>query len=166
MNVGSGASIAFWMLAAIAVCSALGVILVRDIFRAALFLVVAFLSVAGLFITLSADFVAMVQVLIYAGAISILLIFALLLTREVQSGNLSNRLQAPGIFLGALVAVTLSVVFLNSQWHLGTGEPLQSTSGAIADALFSKFVLPFEISAVLLLGAILGAIVLASGEED
>ncbi len=166
MNVGLGASIAFWVMAVVAVGSALGVILLRDIFRAALFLVVAFLTVAGLFITLNADFVAAVQVLIYAGAISILLIFAILLTREVQTANTSNRWQAPGMFLGVLMAVTLAVVFLNTDWRLSAEAPLEGTTNALADSLFNSYVLPFEIASVLLLAAVIGAIVLATGRDD
>lgn len=166
MNVGLGASVAFWVMGAAAVASALGVVLARDMFHAAIFLVVTFLTVAGLFVTLSADFVAVAQVLIYAGAISILLIFAILLTREVQRGNLSNRLQAPALFLGVLLAVTLVVAFLNTDWRLSAESPPDSTTNAIADSLFSSFVLPFEVAGVLLLAAILGAILLARGREE
>lgn len=166
MNVGIASSIAFWVMGAVAVGSALGVILVRDMFHAAIFLVVTFLTVAGLFVTLNAHFVAVAQVLIYAGAISILLIFAILLTREVQQGNPSHRFQAPAIFLGALVAVTLTVVFLNTDWRLAAKAPPEGTADALANSLFSTFVLPFEIASVLLLATILGAIVLAKEKED
>ena len=161
MDVGIGPTIVFWILAPVAIGSALGVIFLRDMFRAALFLVVTFLTLAGLFLTLNADFVAVVQILIYAGAISILLIFAILLTREVQRGNASNRLQAPALFLGVLVIVTLVVVFLNTDWRLAGDNPPAGTTKALADSLFNSFVLPFEIASVLLLAAVIGAIVLA-----
>ena len=171
MQLTAGASLAFWVIAAVAVASSLAVITLKDIFHAALFLVLTFLAMAGLFVILNADFVAVVQVLIYAGAISILLIFALLLTREYQQGNTSNRLQLPGLFLGGLVLVTLAVVFLNTTWQRSTsGEGAASiiddapTTALIADALFNKFVLPFEIAAVLLLAAMIGAIVLSREE--
>jgi NADH-quinone oxidoreductase subunit J len=166
MNVGTGASIAFWIIAVVAVVSSLGVIMLRDIFRASLFLVLSFLTVAGLFVTLNADFVAAVQVLIYAGAISILLIFAILLTRDVQRGNPSNRFQAPGMFLGVLIAVTLTIVFVNTNWNLSAAAPPENTTEAIAESLFGSFVLPFEIAAVLLLAAMIGAVVLAKGRDE
>ena len=167
MHVGTGASIAFWIMAVVAVVSASGVILLKDIFRAALLLVVSFLSIAGLFVTLNADFIAAVQVLIYAGAISILLIFAILLTRDVQRGNPSNRLTIPGMFMGGVLLTTLIVVFVNTKWRLSTEAPPDSTTAALADALFSnKFVLPFEIASVLLLAAMIGAVVLARGEDE
>lgn len=168
MHLDVGPSIAFWIIAAAAVVSSLAVITLPDLFHAALFLVVSFLSMAGLFVTLSADFVAVVQVLIYAGAISILLIFALLLTREFQRGNMSNRLQAPGIFLGGLLLVTMIVVFLNTAWKepsaAAMAAPAVHTTGPLADVVFSKFVLPFEIASVLLLAAMVGAIVLSKEE--
>lgn len=166
-DVGTGASIAFWVMASTAVGSALGVILLKDIFHAALFLVVTFLSIAGLYVTLNADFIAAVQVLIYAGAISILLIFAILLTRDVQRGNPSNRLHALGLFLGGVLLATLIVVIVNTDWRLSNQAPLDSTTAALADAIFSdKFVLPLEIASVLLLAAMIGAVVLARGREE
>jgi NADH-quinone oxidoreductase subunit J len=103
-------------------------------------------------------------VLIYAGAISILLVFALLLTRDFQEGNESNRLRGPGTFLGVLVFLTLTMVFMRSSWGHSDGllraVPEGGTTAALADALFNKFVLPFEIAALLLLAGIVGAIVL------
>ena len=161
-----GPSIAFWFMAVVAVGSSLAVILLRDIFRAALFLVISFLTVAGLFVTLNADFVAMVQILIYAGAISILLIFAILITREVQEGNPSNRLQVPGMGLGILLATTLAIIFSNTSWRLSSENPPTETTAAIANTMFEGFVLPFEIAAVLLLAAIIGSVIVARGRED
>ncbi len=167
MHLGAGASIAFWMMAVVAVGSALGVIMLRDMFRAALFLVVTFLSVAGLFVTLNADFVAAVQVLIYAGAISILLIFAVLLTRDVQQGNPSNRWHAPGLFLGGLLLATFVVAIVNTEWRLSAEAPPDSTTSALADTLFtSRFVLPLEIASALLLAALIGAVVIARGRDE
>ncbi len=166
MDVGVGASIAFWVMAAVAVISSSMVVILRNMFRAALFLVVSFLTVAGLFVTLNADFVAVVQVLIYAGAISILLIFAILLTQGVQEGNPSNSIQVPGLFLGAVLGVTLIVVFLNTTWSLSAEDPPGATTAALAETMFNQFVLPFEIASVLLLAAVIGAVVIARGREE
>ena len=83
----------FWVLAVGSVAAAAGVVLLKDVFRAALLLVVVFLAVAGMFVMMNAEFLAVVQLLIYAGAIAILIIFAIMLTREVQQRESSK--QAP-----------------------------------------------------------------------
>ena len=111
--------VVFWLLAVIAIGGALGVVLVRDLFRAALLLVLVFIAVAGFFVLLSAEFLAVVQVLIYAGAISILIIFAIMLTRDVQRGNLPNRLglRLPAVTFAALLLAALVVVAVETEWH-------------------------------------------------
>ena len=114
--------IVFWILAVVAVGAALGVVLVRDLFRAALLLVVVFMAVAGFFVLLSAEFLAVVQVLIYAGAISILIIFAVMLTRNVQRGNLPNKLQIPAVLFSALLLAVLVVVATDTNWDLTAEE--------------------------------------------
>ena len=166
MDVGAGPSVAFWFFAALAVAGAAGVILLGDIFRAAILLVLTFLAMAGLFVTLSADFIAVVQVLIYGGAIAILIIFAILLTRDVQRGNPSNRLQRPSFFFGAILLGALITAFVNTDWILSSDEPISDTTSALGDVLFSTWVLPFEIAGFLLLAAMIGAIVIAKGEDD
>ena len=94
--------VVFWILGVVAIGAALGVVLIKDLFRAALLLVLVFVSVAGFFVMLNAEFLAVVQVLIYVGAISILIIFAVMLTRDVQRGNLPNRLQVPAVLFAAM----------------------------------------------------------------
>jgi len=110
--------IVFWILAVVAIGAALGVVLVKDLFRAALLIVLVFLAVAGFFVLLSAEFLAVVQVLIYAGAISILIIFAIMLTRDVQRGNMPNRLQIPAVLFAALLLSALVVVATDTGWDL------------------------------------------------
>ena len=109
--------IIFWLLSVMAIGGALGVVMVPDLFRAALLLIVVFMSVAGFFILLSAEFLAVVQVLIYVGAIAILLIFAIMLTRDVQRGNLPNRLQIPAVVFSALLFSALVAVAVDTQWE-------------------------------------------------
>ena len=166
MDVGTGNSIAFWILATGATVSALGVVLVRDIFRAALLLVMTFLSVAGLFVTLSADFLAVVQILIYGGGISILIVFAILLTRDVQQGNPSGKLMRPAMALGAVLLATFITAIVNTDWRLSQEEPLENTTTAIADLIVNVYVLAFIIAGVLLLAVMIGAIVIAKGKDD
>ena len=157
-----GASVAFWVLGIIAVLAALSVVLLRDVFRAALSLVLCFLMVAGLYLTLSADFLAAVQILIYVGAISVLIILAIMLTREVQRCSPSNRFRLPAFFVAVLFFAGIAFAMLNTPWQVSSTPPLEPTTPAIAGLLFGEggFILPVEIAPVLLLAAILGAIVL------
>ena len=110
--------VVFWILSAVAIGAALGVVLVKDLFRAALLLVIVFISAAGFFVLLSAEFLAVVQVLIYAGAIAILIIFAVMLTRDVQQGNLPNRIQIPAVMLSALLLAALVWTATQTPWDL------------------------------------------------
>jgi len=157
-----GASVAFWVLASIAVLAALAVVLLRDVFRAALSLILCFLMVAGLYLTLSADFLAAVQILIYVGAISVLIILAIMLTREVQRGSPSNRLRLPAFFVAVLFFAGIGYAMLTTPWQISSTPPLEPPTPAIAGLLFGQggFILPVEIAPFLLLAAILGAIVL------
>ena len=108
--------IVFWLLSAAAIGSALGVVLIKDLFRAALLLVAVFVAIAGFFVLLSAEFLAVAQVLIYAGAISILLIFAIMLTRNVERGNLANRLQIPAAVFAVMLLGAMTFVALQTDW--------------------------------------------------
>ena len=123
-----GIAIAFWILASLAVISSAAVVLLRDIFRASLFLILSFLAVAGIYIILQADFLAVAQVLIYVGAISVLLIFAIMLTRDTQQGNPSNRLSAPGAFLAGVIFSAIIVAIFTTDWPLSSETPPESTT--------------------------------------
>jgi len=157
-----GLEIAFWVLAVVGVVAALAVVLLRDVFRVALSLILCFLAVAGIYVTLSADFLAAVQVLIYVGAISVLIILAIMLTREVQRGSLSNKLRIPAFVVAVLFFGVVGFAVLNTPWQVSTVSPLEPTTAALAGKLFGEggFILVVDIAAVLLLTAILGAIVL------
>ena len=157
-----GLDIAFWVLAIIGIAAALAVVLLRDVFRAALSLILCFLTVAGIYVTLSADFLAAVQVLIYVGAISVLIILAIMLTREVQRGSPSSKLRIPAFVVAILFLGVVSFALINTPWQVSTVPPLEPTTAALAVKLFGEggFILAVEIAAVLLLAAILGAIVL------
>ena len=158
-----GLTIAFWILAIVAILAALGVILLKNVFRAALSLILCFLTVAGIYITLSADFLAAIQILVYVGAISVLIILAIMMTREVQQGSPSNKLQFPVLLVIILFLGVLVYTIIRTPWQIATAPPLEPTTPALAANLFGGggFILPVEISAVLLLSAIIGAIVLA-----
>ncbi len=157
-----GLDIAFWVLAVVGIAAALTVVLLRDVFRAALSLVLCFLTVAGLYITLSADFLAAVQVLIYVGGISILILLAVMLTRDVQQGSPSNKLRIPAFVVAIVFLGIVAFSLVNTPWQVSTVPPLAPTTAALATKLLGAggFVLPVEIAGLLLLAAILGAIVL------
>ena len=159
----------FWVLAVGSVTAALGVVLLRDIFRSALLLVVVFLTVAGHFFLLAAEFLGVVQVLIYAGAISILVIFAIMLTQNVQQGNLPNRLQAPAVLLPALLLTALIFVFVDTDWSLlsalpqASGENIvniafEDTTFRLSKLLLENYALAFGAAGALLLASIIGAL--------
>ena len=156
-------TISFWILAVVMILAALGVVLLRNVFRAALSLILCFLMVAGLYITLSADFLAAVQILVYVGAISVLIILAIMMTREVQRGSPPNRLQFPAFVVTLLFFEVLVLTLINTPWQISSTPPLAPTTASLATLLFGEggFILPVEIAAVLLLSAIIGAIVLA-----
>ena len=118
--------VVFWLLSVVAIGCALGVVLIRDLFRAALLLVAVFIAVGGFFVLLNAEFLAVVQVLIYAGAIAVLIIFAVMLTRDVQQGNPPNRLQIPAALLAVLLLAALVVVTVDTQWGFLPDEERQS----------------------------------------
>ncbi len=158
-----GLAVAFWIMAVVAVLAALGVVFLRNVFRAALSLVLCFITVAGLYLTLSADFLAAVQILVYVGAISVLVILAIMMTREVQQGSPGNRMKIPVFIVAVILLVIMIFTVTNTSWQVASQAPLTPTTAPLALKLFSEsgFVLPVEIAAVLLLAAIMGAIVIA-----
>lgn len=160
--------ISFAILAVVILGSALMVVTRRNIFHCLLFLAFSFLGVAGVYLLLSADFLAAVQVLIYIGAITVLLMFALMLTHRVMTTDVTQTLgqwwltalpAAVGIF------VVLFRVFVLNPWGLEAG-PAEPTAGIIGRALLTKYVLPFELASIVLLVAMVGAIVLAKEDRS
>jgi NADH-quinone oxidoreductase subunit J len=157
-----GIDITFWILAVIGVIAALGVIFLRNIFHTALSLILCLLTVAGIYVTLSADFLAAVQILVYVGGISILVILAIMLTREVHRGNLNNKFRIPAFIIVAVFLGLVLYAMLNTNWPVTTPPPMEPTTATLADEMLGNngFILGIEIAAALLLAAVLGAIVL------
>jgi len=165
-----GLVVAFYALSGLTVVASLAVFLVRNLVHAVFLLVFAFLGMAGLFITLSADFLAIAQVLIYAGAISILMIFAIMLTPMANRNNANSLFVLPGVALGAAFAGVVGFVALEVDWGELTGEGLSARSfpdtvREIGNALLGPHILAFEVASVLLLAALIGAIVLVKEDE-
>jgi NADH-quinone oxidoreductase subunit J len=162
-----GLAAAFWIMAIVGIIAALGVVFLRNVFRAALALVLCFITVAGLYITLSADFLAAVQILVYVGAISVLIILAIMMTRDVQRGSPSNKMKLPVFVVAAVLLGIMIYTVTSTSWAISPDAPLTPTTAPLALNLFGEngFILPVEIAAMLLLAAILGAIVIAR-EKD
>jgi NADH-quinone oxidoreductase subunit J len=154
--------IVFWILAIITVAAALAVVFLRDVFRAALALILLFLLIAGIYVTLHADFLAVVQILVYVGAISILLLVGIMLTRDVHRGNPSGKFRIPAMIVGILLIIVLAFTVIDTNWMISSSPPLDNTAGVIGKSLFGEggYLLPVEITAILMFTAVLGAIVL------
>lgn len=150
----------FLLLAFIAIISALGVILVRDVFKSALCLIVLFMTVAAIFLMLHADFLALIQILIYVGAISVLIIVAIMLTRDARLGLPLGFLKYITGMVALLLLGVIGFGVMNTAFTLPSTPPLEQTIQPLGKALFGDagYLLTVEIAAVLLLSAILGAI--------
>jgi NADH-quinone oxidoreductase subunit J len=157
-----GQAVAFWIMAVVIVGAALAVVFLRNVFRAALALILCFIAVAGIYITLSADFLAAVQILVYVGAISVLIILAIMMTRGIQKGDPANKLQIPAAIVALAVLGILIYVVTATPWSISSQPPLTPTTEPLAVKLFSEngYILPVLTGATLLLAAILGAIVI------
>ncbi len=161
----TGIVIGFWALSAITVVSSVLVLLARNLMHALVFLVIAFLGMAGLFITLSADFIAVAQILIYAGSISVLMVFAVMLTPLASRDNGNSLYVLPGLLAGLGIASLVGFVAVDTEWAEHRGAALAQTDfgdtvRTVGQLLLGRYVLAFEIASVLLLFALLGAIVL------
>ena len=156
----------FFVIAFIVLGSALMVVTLKNIFHSLLFLALSFLGIAGVYLLLSADFLAAVQVLVYIGAITVLMMFALMLTHRVMGGNTRQTTEqiwlAAPVTLGVLVVLIRVFALHNWGYVPGTASP---TTGIIGQSLLTNYLLPFEIASVVLLVAMVGAIVLAKEDK-
>jgi NADH-quinone oxidoreductase subunit J len=165
-------NIAFGILAAAAVLAALRVVTTKNVVHAALYLVVVLASVAAEYILLAAEFVAAVQLLVYIGAIVVLFLFGVMLTRAQQGRDegLDNE-QRPvalvtALFLLGILGFVLVDYFDDDKLPKLAGASKEAITaargtGAVGDAIFSTYLVPFEVVSVLLLAALVGAIVIA-----
>ena len=156
----------FYLVAAVTVTGALGVVLARNVVHSALFLILALIAVAGVFILLAAEFLAIVQVLIYGGAVTILVLFAMMLTRVRDMPQALDGPQRPFAAVAALTFMITSIVAIVSTEFPGETEEIKVVPfERIGQELFTTWAVPFEIASLVLMVALLGAIVLARGEE-
>ncbi len=156
----------FYFVAAVTVLGALGVVLARSVVHSALFLILALLAVAGVFILLSAEFLAIVQILIYGGAVTILILFVMMLTRVRDMPQALDGPQRPFAALAAGAFLALSVLAaVSSDWPGETEKITVVPFRELGDALFRSWAAPFEVASLVLLVALIGAIILARSEE-
>jgi NADH:ubiquinone oxidoreductase subunit 6 (subunit J) len=161
-----GIVVAFWVLSVTTVVCAAIVAFVPNLIHAVLFLALTFVGVAGLYIVLSADFVAVVQILIYAGAVGVLMTFAVMLTPAADRGNTSTAFEFPAMILAGLVLAVVVYVIFDSDWNDPGVPALSTTARALGEAFLKPYVVPFEVASVLLMTAMIGAIVLTREDDD
>lgn len=156
----------FYLMAATVLAGGLGVVLIRSTIYAALFLIMSLVGVAGIYILLSVEFLALVQILIYAGAVTVLLVFALMLTRV---SDLQERLDGDQKPLAAVAALALFGAFIamwsQTDWPRDVDQITVVPFATISDALFNRWAVPFEVASGVLLVALVGAIIIAMREE-
>ena len=156
----------FFVIAAVAVVGGLGVVLARSVIHSALFLILALLSVAGIFVLLAADFLAIVQVLVYGGAVTILILFAMMLTRVRDLPSAPDGPQKPIAFVAAITFAVTSIAAIAATEFPNESDKINIVSfQEIGNALFTTWAVPFEIASLVLMVALLGAIIIARGEE-
>lgn len=166
--------IAFTILAIIMVGAAIRVVTTKNIVHAALYLVMVLAGVAAQYILLASEFIAITQVLVYIGAIVVLFLFGIMLTRAELGKMTDIDHQGPQRIVAGVVAAALlgvMVFALNDKWHaekidvIGkTTFDLGQTTPQISDSIFGAYLVPFEVASVLLLAALIGAIVLARAD--
>jgi NADH-quinone oxidoreductase subunit J len=165
----SWVQVLFVLLGLVAVGSALLVVTTRNMVHAALWLVVTLGAVAGVFLLLAAEFLAWVQVLIYVGAVVVLLLFALMLTKAPTGPqpDLDARRVLPAAIVAGLVGAVLvtTVVAGFAGVEIDLDDAVVGSAEVTGATIFEKWVLPFEVLSVLLLAALIGAIVLSRGED-
>ncbi|MEV8637363.1 NADH-quinone oxidoreductase subunit J [Streptosporangium sp. NPDC051023] len=160
----TGQEIVLLLLGAVAVGAALLVVTTRQLVHAALWLVVCFGALAGSYLVLTAEFVAWVQVLIYVGAIVVLLLFGIMLTRAPigRAADLDSRNRPAAVLVATATAVVLVTVIVDGfRTAYAPLEPGAGSAKEIGSSVFRNWVLPFEVLSVLLLAALIGAIVLS-----
>jgi len=163
----NGEVLAFWVLAVVLVGSALSVVLTTNLFHAVLWLALALTGTAGVFLLLDAEFIAAVQLLLYAGGIITIVVFAIVVTERLVGERISQtsrRLAGGGIVATVLLGAIVSAVL---ERPLARAKPAVDgdLTRAVGDVVLTRFVLPFELLALLMLAALLSAIYFARPDD-
>jgi NADH-quinone oxidoreductase subunit J len=166
----SGSYIVFFILGLLTIGGAIFMINFQRVVHMVISIGVTFISIAGLFVLLEAEFNAVAQILVYSGAISILMLFGIMLTKHDAREEGVSKAQNYWLTLGAVILLFV-VVFLgiqNTDWSMVTErvtDPNVSNAKQLGVEIFTNFVIPFELVSVLLLVALVGAIIMAKKEE-
>jgi NADH:ubiquinone oxidoreductase subunit 6 (subunit J) len=155
----------FWILAAVMIGSGLLVVTMRDIIRCGLAMIVSFLALAGIYVLMGAPLLGAAQVIVYIGAISVLILFAIMLTQTKDAPNrLVFQTQAfPAAISAVVIAVLIALAVSATDWG-ELPERVRLATSTMSLVLFERFVFPFEIVSVLLLAAVIGGVFLAKRE--
>ena len=147
--------------------AALAMVTSKNLFHSALWMILSFIGVAGLYVLLEAGFLAAVQILIYAGAIALLIVFAIMLTRRLMAKDLVQRNAQWGwSALGAvLLFVALGLILIRVNWPVVEAAVPEETISILGQDLMGTYLLPFEVASVLLLVALVGSIIIARERE-
>lgn len=166
MNELSFFPFVFYLLAAVTVGSAAGVAFSNNIVYSAFSLMGTLLGAAGLFILLAADFVAVIQVLIYVGGILVLMLFAVMLTHRIGDMRISNRAlgRVPSFLALGVIGAVMARAVVTTAWHDAGPRPADPTTYGIGEAFLTQFILPFELASMVLLAALIGSVVLSRKE--
>ena len=156
-------NIAFLLIAGAMIIAAVQVVTSLNVVRAALSLVIVLAGVAAQYVLLAAEFTAVVQVLVYIGAIIVLFLFGIMLTRARigREADLDNDQRGPALIVALGLLALLTLLLRDAFGGEKVGAEAPSTTAQIGDAIFSAYVIPFELASVLLLAALVGAIVIA-----
>ena len=158
----------FFLIAALVVLSGYWVVMSPNLVHSAVSLLFTLFGVAGLYVYLYADFIAVSQVIIYVGGILVLIIFGVMLTNKLDDPKLSNQSQnqlIAGVFCLALLVFQFQIIF-NTKWNVQDLITRESTVNEIGYMLFTDYLLPFEVVSVLLLAALIGAAMLSRKKVD
>jgi NADH:ubiquinone oxidoreductase subunit 6 (subunit J) len=154
-----------WVLAAVMLGAGLLVVTMRDIIRCGLAMIVCFMALAGIYVLMGAPLLGAAQVIIYIGAISVLILFAIMLTqtKDAPSRLVFQTQAVPAAVAAVVVAILIALAVAATEWGELT-ERVRLATSAMSRVLFEHFVFPFEIVSVLLLAAVIGGVFLAKRE--
>jgi NADH:ubiquinone oxidoreductase subunit 6 (subunit J) len=156
---------AFYILAGMVLASAWSVVRNENLFHAGLSLIVCFVGVAGLYVNLDAPFLGAIQVLVYAGAIAVLLLFGFMLTHDLMKAKQERNQHAGGIAAALLMAAVLVGTVVGAPWFGAAGQPVKFGVESLARRYMQQDLVSFEVVALLLLASLMGAVVVARKEE-
>ena len=157
----------FALIALVIVLAALKMVTTENIVHAALYLVIVLAGAAGMFILLGAEFIAVTQILVYIGAIIVLFLFGIMLTKGsfgAEEGEFRERSQM-AVLVAVLIVTVTSGAFIDSFRNTELSREMPSTTAEIGDMIFSQFIIPFEAISVLLLAALIGSVVIARRDQ-